>query len=89
MTLIITIEWKSGEGSIIEFSDGSIVYFFFLIYSMALVVFLFTISTIFSNRKYIVVSDYTMYDFHNSTDTLKFGTEKQAINKTFLFFLRF
>ena len=27
-----------------------------------------------------------MYDFHNSTDTLKFWTEKRAINKTFLFF---
>ena len=24
----------------------------------------------------------TMYDFHNSTDTLKFRTEKRAINKT-------
>ena len=31
----------------------------------------------------------TMYDFHNSTDTLKFWTEKRAINKTFLFFIRF
>ena len=31
----------------------------------------------------------TMYDFHNSTDTLKFCTEKRAINKTFLFFIRF
>ena len=30
----------------------------------------------------------TMYDFHNSTDTLKFWTEKWAINKTFLFFIR-
>ena len=29
-----------------------------------------------------------MYDFHNSTDTLKFWTEKWAINKTFLFFIR-
>ena len=26
-----------------------------------------------------------MYDFHNSTDTLKFWTEKWAINKTFVF----
>ena len=31
----------------------------------------------------------TMYDFHNATDTLKFWTEKRAINKTFLFFIRF
>ena len=31
---------------------------------------------------------FTMYDFHNSTDTLKFWTEKWAINKTFLFFIR-
>ena len=31
----------------------------------------------------------TMYDFHNSTDTLKFWSETQAINKTFLFFIWF
>ena len=31
----------------------------------------------------------TMYDFHDSTDTLKFWTEKWAINKTFLFFIWF
>ena len=31
----------------------------------------------------------TMYDFHNSTDTLKFWTEKRAVNKTFLFFIWF
>ena len=29
----------------------------------------------------------TMYDFHNSSDTLKYWTEKWAINKTFLFFI--
>ena len=27
-----------------------------------------------------------MYDFHNSTDTLNFWTEKWAINKTFFVF---
>ena len=31
----------------------------------------------------------TMYDFHDSTDTLKFGIEKRAINITFLFFIWF
>ena len=31
----------------------------------------------------------TMYNFHDSTDTLKFWTEKRAINKTFLFFIWF
>ena len=31
----------------------------------------------------------TLYDFHNSTDTLKFWTEKRAINKTFLLFILF
>ena len=30
-----------------------------------------------------------MYDFHDSTDTLEFSTEKQAIDKTFLFLIRF
>ena len=28
----------------------------------------------------------TMYDIHDSTDTLKFWTEKRAINKTFFVF---
>ena len=31
----------------------------------------------------------TMYDFHNSTDTLKFWTEKRAIDQTFLFSIWF
>ena len=30
-------------------------------------------------------TDFTMYDFHDSTDTLKFWTEKWAISKTFSF----
>ena len=29
----------------------------------------------------------TIYDFHDSTYTLKFWTERQAINKTFVFYL--
>ena len=29
----------------------------------------------------------TMYDFHDSTDTLKFCTEKRAINRNFVFHL--
>ena len=31
---------------------------------------------------------HTMYDFHNSTDTLKFWTEKHDINKNLLFFIK-
>ena len=51
-------------------------------------------STIFFNfLAYCAVLDRelipTMYDFHNSTDNLKFWTEKRAINKTFLFFIWF
>ena len=38
-------------------------------------------------KKKIEGSGSTMYDFHDSTDTLKFWTEKRAINKTFLFFI--
>ena len=33
------------------------------------------------------VVGHSMYDFHDSTDTLKFWTEKWAINKTYLFFI--
>ena len=56
MVVLIHVEWKSDEGRVIEFSDGSVVFFFFLIYAMSLVVFLFSISTLFSNRK---------LEFHN------------------------
>ena len=56
MVVLIHVEWKSGEGKVIEFSDGSVVFFFFLIYSMSLVVFLFSISTVFSNRKFALCS---------------------------------
>ena len=43
----------------------------------------------FTECAYVVVIrgvERTMYDFHNSTDTLKFWTEKRAINKTFFVF---
>ena len=40
----------------------------------------------FRQIKVKVMDRHTMYDFHNSTDTLKFGTKKRAINKTFFFF---
>ena len=65
-----------------------------LILSMSLVKF---ISWIFSSMVnllhmvsiiYVVMDwahEITMYDFHNSTDTLKFWTEKQAINMFFVF----
>ena len=32
---------------------------------------------------------YTKYEFHDSIYILKFWTEKQAIKKTFLFFIQF
>ena len=38
---------------------------------------------------YMAQAQCTMYDFHDSTDTLKFWIEKRAIIKTFLFFIWF
>ena len=38
------------------------------------------------SQKPISGTRHTMYDFHDSTDTLKFWTEKRAINKTFFVF---
>ena len=51
MTIILSVEWEENKGRIVEMSDPSVLFFFFLFYAMALVVFLFAISTIFSNRK--------------------------------------
>ena len=51
ITLTLCVEWIEDEGRVIKSTDGSVLYIFFLLYSMALVVFLFAISTIFSNRK--------------------------------------
>ena len=49
--VLVSVEWKSGEGRILDFSNPFIIYVFFLLYSMALVAFLFFISTFFNNRK--------------------------------------
>ena len=51
MTIILSVEWEENKGRIVEMSDPSILFFFFLFYAMALVVFLFAVSTLFSNRK--------------------------------------
>ena len=51
MSIIATVEWSPGQGRVIEFTDGSVFFFLLLIYSLALAVFLFTISTIFTNRE--------------------------------------
>ena len=40
-------------------------------------------------KSFLDLSMGSMYDFHDSTDNLKFWTEKRAINKTFLFFICF
>ena len=41
------------------------------------------------NVFFIFLTECTMYNFHDSTDTLKFWTEKWSTNKTFLFFIWF
>ena len=40
-------------------------------------------------KSVLLVTRRTMYNFQNSTDTLKYRTEKRAINKAFLFFIQF
>ena len=51
--VLISVEWVSGEGKVLDHSNPVITYVFLLCYSMALVAFLFFVSTFFNNRKFI------------------------------------
>ena len=51
IVVLIGVEWKEGQGKVLDFSDPFLIYLFFFFYSMALIAFLFTISTLFNNRK--------------------------------------
>ena len=48
--------------------------------------FIFNFKFLFLFWKYFLTLLRTMYDFHDSTDTLKFWTEKRAIKKNFFVF---
>ena len=51
--LFVCIEWKSGLGSVVNYSNGFLVFIFFMLYAMSLIVFLFAISTLFRSRKFL------------------------------------
>lgn len=51
MVVLICVEWKAGEGKVIDYSNAGVIFVFFLLYAMSLVVFLFAISTLFNSRK--------------------------------------
>ena len=50
--VLISVEWKADQGRVLDNSNPVIVYIFFVFYSMALVTFMFSISTLFNNRKF-------------------------------------
>ena len=50
MVVLVCVEWKTGEGRVIDYSNAFLLYVFLFLYSMALVAFLFAISTLFNNR---------------------------------------
>ena len=49
------MEWVPDEGRVLDFSNPFITYIYLLFYSMALVAFLFFLSTFFNNREYFVL----------------------------------
>jgi ATP-binding cassette subfamily A (ABC1) protein 3 len=50
--LLLCVEWDPNVGRVIFYSNGFLVYLFFLLYAMSLVVFLFAFSTLFSSRQF-------------------------------------
>ena len=48
----LSVEWVPDEGRVLDFSNPFITYIYLLFYSMALVAFLFFLSTFFNNREY-------------------------------------
>ena len=53
IVVMIKVPWKGSEdGSVLEYSDPLVLFIFFLLYAASLILLLFTISTLFNNRKY-------------------------------------
>ena len=53
IVVMIKVPWKGAEdGSVLEYSDPLVLFIFFLLYAASLILLLFTISTLFNNRKY-------------------------------------
>ena len=50
------MEWVPNEGRVLDFSNPFITYIYLLFYSMALVAFLFFLSTFFNNREYVLIT---------------------------------
>ena len=53
--VLISVEWISDQGKVLDYSNPFLVYILFLFYSMALIMFLFMISTLFTNRKFFLL----------------------------------
>lgn len=52
MTGLMCIEFKPGFGAVIDFSDASCFFVFYMLYAMALIMSLFAISTFFNSREF-------------------------------------
>ena len=48
---LVCVEWKPGTGGVIDYSDPFLIFLFLLLYAMALICFLFALSTFFDSRK--------------------------------------
>ncbi len=51
VVLLLCVEWKSGAGRVLEYSDPSLLFVFFVLFSLALIVSTCTFSTLFASRK--------------------------------------
>ena len=49
IVVLMCVEWKADTGHVLDFSDPFLLYVFFLLYAMALILFLFAISTFFNS----------------------------------------
>ena len=54
IVILVSVEFKSGTDPVLAFTDPSVTFTFIILYASALITFLFTISTFFDKRNYII-----------------------------------
>ena len=63
IVILVSIEFKSGTGAVLAYSDPILTFIFLLLYASSLVCFLFFISTFFDKRNRPVVFATNFYQF--------------------------
>jgi ATP-binding cassette subfamily A (ABC1) protein 3 len=54
IVLLLCVTWKEGTGSVLDYSDPSVIFIFFAFYTAGIVTFTFTLTTFFDSREFVI-----------------------------------